>query len=507
LPENFKKLNDTTKTDISGQVTLPLAYAESIQNRIIKGLGANFLGRVINLASRILLVPLFLKAWGADVYGEWLLLSSITAYLSLTDFGGQLYIVNRLTQAYAQNDITLFRKVLHTGMALFLILPCIAFLVFMALVSLIPLESLLQISKTEHTIVVLVLALLAFQFVFAMPQGIILGIYRAVGLLPRGVMLGNLMQFIQLTLVAGGLWLGGNMLWIACLQILPFLLVALIAVYELNKRFPEFEIVSLKGTELATGRTFVKPSLHFLSIQIAQAVSIQGMILVVGTLLDPVKVVIFSTIRTISSTIRQLLGMVAHSAWPEMTRLDAVQHPDKLKVLFRAILRSTLAGATVFIGIFHFFGGEIYHLWLGPAVEYRQELMDLFLFYIFQVIFWTACGNLLMATNRHHTLSKILLASSLFSIILAYGCGRYFGLAGVISGMILGDLALPFWAVPWLLNKDQAQFSFLFFVKEITPVIGIVLIVAFLPWFAPIMCVVLGFWWLRCLTGLGALRL
>lgn len=498
-------MSETTKTDISDQVTLRLAHAEGIQNRIIKGLGANFLGRVINLASRILLVPLFLKAWGVDIYGEWLLLSSITAYLSLTDFGGQLYIVNRLTQAYAQNDIPLFRKVLHTGMALFLILPCIAFVVFIIFVLLIPPESLLQISKTEHTVVILVLALLAFQFVFAMPQGILLGIYRAVGMLPRGVMLGNLMQFLQLTLIAGGLWLGGDMVLIACLQISPFLFVALIAIRDLKRRFPQFEIVSLKGAELATGRTFVKPSLHFFLIQIAQAVSIQGTILVVGALLDPVKVVLFSTLRTISNTMRQLLGMVVFSAWPEMTRLDVVQHPDKLKILFRAILRSTLAGATVFIGIFHFFGGEIYHLWLGPAVEYRQELMDLFLLYIFQFIFWSACGNLLMATNRHHTLSKILLFSSLFSIVLAYVGGQHFGLAGVISGMILGDLVLPFWAVPCLLNKYQDQFSFLFFVKEIAPIAGVLLVMICFPWSAPIMFVVLFFWWLRCLPVRGVL--
>lgn len=505
LPEKSKKLSETPKTDISDQVTLRFISSEGIQNRMVKGLVATFLGRLINLASRILLVPLFLKAWGVNVYGEWLLLTSITAYLSLTDFGGQLYIVNRLTQAYAHNDIPLFRKVLHTGMALFLILPFMAFVTFITLVLLIPPELLLPISKTEHTVVILVLAVLAFQFVFTMPQGILLGIYRAVGMLPRGVMLGNLILFLQLALVSGGLWLSGGMIWIACLQILPFLLIALIAVFDLSKRFPQFKIVSLKDFELATGRAFIIPSLHFFLIQIAQAVSIQGTILVVGALFDPVKVVLFSTLRTISRTMSQLLGMLAHSAWPEMTRLDAVQHPDKLKILFRAILRSTLAGATVFICVFHFFGSEIYHLWLGTAVEYRQELMDLFLVYILQYIFWSACAYLLMATNRHHTLSKILFFSSFFSITLAYVGGRYFGLTGVITGMIIGDLAIPFWAVPRLLKKHQAQFSFLFFVNEITPVAGILLTIVYFPLSAPVMFVVLFLWWKRCLPVRGML--
>ena len=55
--------------------------------RLFRGIGANFLGQIINIASRIVLVPLFLLAWGADIYGEWLLLSSMVAYLSLTEMG------------------------------------------------------------------------------------------------------------------------------------------------------------------------------------------------------------------------------------------------------------------------------------------------------------------------------------------------------------------------------------------------------------------------------------
>ena len=170
--------------------------------RLIQGLGANFLGQVINLASRVLLVPLFLTAWGAQVYGEWLLLTSIVAYLYLTDLGGQLYIINRLTQAYAQQDSRLFRKILHTGLALFLVLPLAVFFVFVGVILLFPPGALLQITITGPTTVFLVLSVLAFQLVFSLPQGILLGVYRAVGLLPRGVMLSNLMQGMIILFVA-----------------------------------------------------------------------------------------------------------------------------------------------------------------------------------------------------------------------------------------------------------------------------------------------------------------
>ena len=88
------------------------------------------MGQAINIASKIVLVPLFLLAWGADIYGEWLLLSSMVAYLSLTEMGSHLYIVNRMTQAYAHRDNDQFRKILHTGLALFLIIPVAVFIIF-----------------------------------------------------------------------------------------------------------------------------------------------------------------------------------------------------------------------------------------------------------------------------------------------------------------------------------------------------------------------------------------
>src|SRR5215216_6704279 len=401
-------------------------YPGTMRHRFLKGLGAHYIGQIIILATQVLLPPLFLGVWGADVYGEWLVLSSFVAYLSLTDMGGQKYIVNRLTQAYAQQDLSLFRRVLHTGLAIFLLMPTAVFFLFTAAVLIVPPESISPILKTDHQVVVWVLAILAFQFVFALPQGILLGIYRAVGLLPRGAMLANVILFLQLALMAAALWLGSGMVLIAGLQMLPYPLVALIAVWDLNRRFPQFSLLSLKGAEYSIGLAFVKPSLHFLSIQITQTFSIQGMILVVAAVLSPIQVVVFSTVRTIVASMRQLLALIAHTAWPEMTRLDVQQDVDGLYTLFRAVLRSSLFLAAVLASIFHFFGDAIYHLWLGGKVEYEQMIMDLFLVYFLQLVFWLTCSHLLLSTNRHHTLSKILLVASALTLVLALVGGRYF---------------------------------------------------------------------------------
>ncbi len=469
--------------------------------RLFRGIGANFLGQLINTVSRIVLVPLFLLAWGADLYGEWLLLSSLVAYLSLTEMGAQLYIVNRMTQAYAHRDNDQFCKILHTGLALFLTIPLAVFLIFVAVIGLVNPAAVLHITRTGPSTVMLVLAILAFQIVVSLPQSVLLRVYFAVEMLPRGVMLINFMQLLNLVFLAGGLWRRWGMVAIAILQLIPYGLIAGLALWDLNRKFPQFKILSLKEADFAFGLSFIKPSLHFFLIQLGQAFSLQGTVLVVGMLLGPVQVVLFSTMRTIVNLIRSFLDQLSHAAWPEMTRLDAQDDMDKFLALFRVIMRTTLVAAIIFITIFHFYGGYIYHFWLRKTVPFEQPVMDLFLIYMGQFIFWLTCSHPLQATNRHHTLAKVLFISSILTIGLAYLGGRHLGLPGIVLGMIVGDLILPFWFVPYLLGGYQACFSLRFFAGQLAPYGLSLVILTTVPWLAPAVFLLLLVWWLRAVPA------
>ena len=52
------------------------------RERLLKNLGASALGQVVNTAVLVLGIPVFLRLWGKHLYGEWLLLSAIPAYLT-----------------------------------------------------------------------------------------------------------------------------------------------------------------------------------------------------------------------------------------------------------------------------------------------------------------------------------------------------------------------------------------------------------------------------------------
>lgn len=425
--------------------------SSTLRSRMIKGLGANLVGNVINLVSRLALPPLFLHAWGVDIYGEWLLLSSFAAYLSLSDMGGQLYVVNRLTQAHASKDMDLFRTLLRTGLTVFLVMPGIFFLGFVLFISLYHVESIFGIVNTSRQEVLWVLIVLAFQFLFSLPQGILLGVYRAIGMYPRGVMLGNMITLLQLVMTALLLLGKSSMVVIAGIQVVPYLLVAVIALIDLGKRFPELQVCSLSGASLRVALGFVRPSFYFLIIQLAQMISIQGTLLAVGAALGTAQVVLFGVLRTMVFSARQILGLLSHAAWPEITRLDALGDKKKLRRLFLIVFNMTMLAAFAIATILHFFGNEIFRLWLGDKVQYSQSAMDMFLIYVLFNVLWTTCSHLPMALNRHTALARLSLLASVSGVALAYVGGINFGLEGAVAGMLIGEAVFVTWYIPLLI--------------------------------------------------------
>jgi len=479
---------------------------DTFYSRFIKGISAFFVGQIFYFLLRILLPPLFLRAWGVNIYGEWLVLTSLVTYLSLVDLGSQLYIVNRLTQAHAQNDIGLFRSLLHTGMTLFFILPLVVFLIFSTIITLSPIQQWLHLHVISSTMAQGVLIALAFQFVFSLPQGLLTGVYRAIGKLPRGVMLCNIITLGQLVFTALALWLHASLFIVALVQTLPFLLVAFVAALDLNIHHPEFHLFSLKYARLNLLKEFIFPSLNFLAIQLSQAFSIQGIVIIVGIALGSLQVVMFSTMRTIVYLIRQILSLVSNTAWPELTRLDAQRRNTDLYTLYTFILRTTMVASATIVILLHYSVSYLYRLWLHDKVPFDQFLMDLFFLYGIQQMLYLCCANFLMSVNHHKALAKVYLFTSLISVIAAYVGGHYYGLTGVLVFLLITDLVLPFWLIPLLVSRYCSLFNFYFFTKEFLIPVAALLVGIYSIWLSPIALVALLLFWKKSLPSKNILN-
>jgi hypothetical protein len=150
-------------------------------SRLIRSLSAIMGGHIIIIVANLLLVPLYLKYWPVAVYGEWLALSSLASYVALLDFGMTTTVANRLTRAYAQDDLELYARCQHSAMAFYLALALGGGLVLALAVWTLPLPVWLGLKETPPATACWVVWLLGLVVLFSMPAGLVGNVYRTMG--------------------------------------------------------------------------------------------------------------------------------------------------------------------------------------------------------------------------------------------------------------------------------------------------------------------------------------
>src|SRR5258708_5861394 len=69
------------------EISLHSKAGDSVGRRLLRGLGATALSPIVTALIQLITVPVLLHVWGATKYGEWLLLSAVPSYLTLSDLG------------------------------------------------------------------------------------------------------------------------------------------------------------------------------------------------------------------------------------------------------------------------------------------------------------------------------------------------------------------------------------------------------------------------------------
>ncbi len=183
--------------DILNNTSRTTSYpSDGVTKRVAAGSFITFLGEAIGALKHILLVPLFLWAWGEALYGEWLILFSLVAYLSLGSIGMQTFVVNRLTQCYTKGNLREYVKTFRSALSLYLIIVILLLLLLVIFVFFAPFSDWLNIEMSINSVARITILILGGYILFSIIFGLIVGLYDSTGDYSRRTLLINIREII-----------------------------------------------------------------------------------------------------------------------------------------------------------------------------------------------------------------------------------------------------------------------------------------------------------------------
>lgn len=415
--------------------------------RVISGSFFTILGEGIGALKHILLIPLFLWAWGDLVYGEWITVYAFASYLPLVDMGMQNYIINRLTQSYSRGDLKEYVRIFQSALRLSLAIILITSILFLILVFLVPLNQWFNIAITNSSIIKITAFVLVIYLLLRIPFGLIMGLYHSFGQYPRRVMFANVYEIILISLLATALFFKSDFIIVSFLHFIPVLALVSYCLWDLRHKHKEVQF-GFSSADWKLSLSFIGPGLLFLMFPLSNALKIQGGLLVIGNILGVGAVAIFSVHRTLANLISKVVNSINCAIWPELTAVGAREDYQKMQLAHNFLIKLSLFFSFSFAIFLFFTGKDIIRIWTHNRIEFLPTLWLLFLLYLPLTTFWETSGIFQASTNKYEKYSLARIGSAVLGIILAIILTKTWGIIGTLLGFIIAELMICGWLVP-----------------------------------------------------------
>ena len=411
------------------------------RSRVAQAIGSNLVTQVIQVAVQLASVPIMATQWGLHVYGTWLLLFTVPSYMAMADLGLASAAGNEMIASVARGKrdeaIATFQAlrltVLVVTALVFAIAALILFVLFPHALDGVQAEAGGSARTTFLLLVGFGLISLQNSVSFAgyrATEGYAVGAY-----IIAGIFAVETIAALTVVLRGGGL-LAAAIAYLAVRSAGSVVLGATLAA-----RAPW--LVTLRWqSSFAVLRRLMRPAVAVMALPIAQAISLQGTVLVIGAAAGAAAVPAFTAVRTLSRVAVQCILVVNHALMPSFTAAAAVDDGERRRRLATiSMLASFLFVLPAFFVLA--FGGEtVVSIWTHGSVHPALSLVAVMACMMVVNAIWQPLSNLILSINRHESYSYYYLLASILAIAAAYPLARLLGATGAAVSLLLLDLVM-----------------------------------------------------------------
>jgi O-antigen/teichoic acid export membrane protein len=417
------------------------------KRRLLLGFIVNWIGKLASTIIQLVQVPVFLHFWNTPLFGEWLILNSIPAYLSFSSIGFGNVAGNEMTMMVARNDREDALRVFQSCWWLIVLICATVVILLSGALYFLPAAHLLRLTHINESDTKWIIFYLGLSVLFGQLEQLLQSAYRCIGRYPYGTSLKTILSFTAFAGMIAAVALGYGprvtALIFAAVNIAGTLLLCLFVRHDI----PWIEF-GWKHASVAEIRRLGPLAIAFMGFPAGNALNLSGTLLAVGYALGPVAVVVFGTARTVSRVALQMVQMINTTFEPEMSIAYGAGNYDLTRTLLRRACQLALFVAVVIVLIMMTFGPWFLTHWTGGHVPPSHTLLGILLLVVIFYALWSTSGTLMTSTNQHQRLASYYFLGTGLTCVACYFLARAFGLYGAATSLLISETVMNIYVVP-----------------------------------------------------------
>jgi O-antigen/teichoic acid export membrane protein len=445
----------------------------STKRRLLLGFIVNWIGKLASTIIQLVQVPLFLHFWNTPLFGEWLILNSIPAYLNFSSIGFGNVAGNEMTMMVARNDREDALRVFQSCWWLIVLICTTTLVLLSGALYFLPATRLLKLNQIGEHDTKWIIFYLGLSVLFGQIEQLLQSAYRCIGRYPYGTALKTILSFTAFagTIAAVALRQGPlvTAMVFAGINIAGTLLLCIFVRHDI----PWIEF-GWKYASVAEIRRLAPMAIAFMGFPAGNALSLSGTLLAVGYALGPVAVVVFGTARTVSRVAVQMIQMINTTFEPEMSIAYGARNYELTRTLLRRACQLALFVAVIIVLIMMIFGPWFLTHWTAGHVPPSHTLLGILLLVVIFYALWSTSATLLTSTNQHQRLATYYLLGTSLTCVACYFFARAWGLYGAAASLLISEAIMNLYVVPACLriahdNLPDFLASFLHYPSSLRP--------------------------------------
>jgi len=386
------------------------------------------------------------------VYGEWLILSAIPTYLALSDLGFGNVAANDMTMRVAAGDRESALETFQSTWALILMTSALVEISIFSAIWFLPLTRWLNLSSIGAPEVRLILILFSAYVLFVLQTDLITTGFRCEGNFAYGMLINNAMRLVEFTMTMILVAHGASPVRVVAVLLVARIISTFLMARLMRRKSPWLRY-GFRYARFSSLRRLASPAVGFMAFPAGSALSVQGMVVVIGIVLGPVSVATFSTIRTLTRFGFQAIDAIKNSVWPELSVAYGAQNWDLARKLHRTACQAALWLSLAAVAFLFVAGDHIFAFWTHGRVIMDIGAFRWLLLGIVANSFWYTSSVVTIASNTHERVAALYLAGTAGSLVLSRYLMPHFGISGAAMSLLVIDIVLGWYVVRMSLAK------------------------------------------------------